>query len=454
MMKSPFTSITLFFCLLFGATAVFAQDYKQMRTEVIEKQENTRAEIERLTSQIQKYEERLELADQKYEALYEQYQNLKNLIALQDQKLKTLQSEQSQIQEEISVTSQSLEQKREELKALIENYKQTLGYLYKHGRASQLALIFSSASINQMLVRSYYLEKFNTYREQQAEQIRTTQKELENTQEQLVEARSKNKEVLAEINQEKEQLAEKKEQQEENVGLLRKNRNEIKTELQQVQEQKEKLNDTLSELIREEEKIRSAQEERLKRLEIERKQKLAEAKEIENDTEREEEVAKYSEPVKAENFMDSERLKVIEQQFAQNKGQLPWPVDSRTVSEHFGNRRHPVYGTITPNPGIEIVTDSAEPVRAVHNGYVIAVQPFPGYGDVVLVKHGRFITAYGNLSQIRVRKSDILEQGDVVGLSGDSDSAKGESLFFLIRENNDNLNPENWLQRDPVSSAQ
>ncbi len=452
-MNIRFLSITLFVGLLVGAVGAYGQDYQQMRSKVIEKQKSTRAEIEQLNEQIQKYEERLQLAGKKYEALHEKYQNLKNLIALQDQKLNKLQDEQSQIEQEIDVTTNALEQKREELKTLIENYKETLDYLYKHGRTSQLALIFSSSSINQMLVRSYYLEKFNTYREKQAKQIRQAQKELEDTKLQLVEARSKNEDVLAEIKQEKAQLAEKKEQQQKNVALLRENRNQIKQELTKIQEQKEELNSTLSKLIEEEKEIRKAQEARLARLEEERKRKLEAAKEIKDETKRAKEVAKYSEPVDKGNFMDSERLKQIEKQFAQNKGRLPWPVDSRTVSEHFGKKRHPIYGTETPNLGIEIVTDSKASVRVVHPGYAFAIRPFPSYGDVVLVKHGRFITAYGNLSQVMVRKNDILQQGDIIGLAGDENSPKGESLFFMIRENNDNVDPENWLQSDAVSST-
>lgn len=445
--------ILLIPCMLVGGSSALGQDYKKMRAEVIEKQENTRAEIQQLTDRIQKYEERLQLADQKYEALYEKFQNQKKLIALQNQRLKKLRSEQSQIREEIEVTTQSLEEKREELKTLIENYKKTLGYLYKHGRTSQLALLLSASSINQMLVRSFYLKKFNNHREKQAKKIRQTQKELEKTKTQLVTARTKNEDVLEKIKREKARLAEKKEQQKKNVSLLRENRNQIKSELQKVQEQKEKLNSTLSELIDKEEQIRKAQEERLKRLEQERKRKLAAAKEIENETKRAKEVARYSDPVKTRNFLGSEKLDRIEKQFAQNKGQLPWPVESRTVSEHFGNRRHPVYGTVTPNPGIEIVTDPQASVRVVHPGYVFAIQPIPGYGDVVLVKHGRFNTAYGNLSQIMVSKGEILEKGDIVGLAGDANSSKGESLFFLIRENNDNLDPEKWLQSETVSST-
>lgn len=452
-MKKIHSHIVLYCCLLMITGTALGQDYDQMRVEIVQEQENTRAEIQQLNNQINTYEERLKLADKKYEALYNKYKDLKHLIALQDEKLSKLQTEQSQIEQEIEVTTKSLAQKREELEELIENYKETLGYLYKHGRTSQLALIFSSSSINQMLVRAFYLEEFNKYRQEQAQKIRDTEKELEQTKEQLVEAQSKNEDVLAEIREEKNELAEKKELQEENVALLRENRQEIQNKLKETQQQKEQLNNTLTNLIRKEEKIREAREARIERLEQERKQKLAAAKKIENDAERANEVAKYSEPVETGSFMSSEELKEVEERFAQKKGKLSWPVESRTISEHFGRRRHPVYGTFTTNLGIEIVTESRASVQVVHDGYVFAVMPVPSFGDVVFVKHGRFYTAYGNLSEIMVRQNQILDEGDVVGLAGDENSTKGESLFFLIRENTQSLDPVNWLQSETISGS-
>jgi septal ring factor EnvC (AmiA/AmiB activator) len=190
----------------------------------------------------------------------------------------------------------------------------------------------------------------------------------------------------------------------------------------------------------------------LQRLEAERQQKLANAQKIENDLERAREIAKYSKPVETSEYLSSERLAAVSRSFAESKGQLPWPVKSHTVSEHFGKQRHPVYGTVTPNLGIEIVTDPKSPIRVVHDGYVISILPFRAYGDVVVVKHGRFMTAYGNLSEIMVRKNQPLQQGDIIGLSGDQNSTMGESLFFLIRENNDNLDPEEWLSTETISS--
>jgi murein DD-endopeptidase MepM/ murein hydrolase activator NlpD len=122
-------------------------------------------------------------------------------------------------------------------------------------------------------------------------------------------------------------------------------------------------------------------------------------------------------------------------------------VSNGTISEHFGNRRHPVYGTITPNLGVEIVTGPSEPVTAVHDGHVVDVLPITGYGDVVLVSHGKFITAYGNLSKVVVSKRTFLNKGDMIGLSGEEESPRGQSVFFMVRESNTNLDPEKWLSQ-------
>lgn len=452
MMQKYCFSILLFTCLLLGALPALGQDYEQMRKEIAQKQQETRARINELNEQIKKYEQRLKQANKKYQSLYDKYQNLKNLIALQDQKIQKLQSEQSQISEEIQVTQKSLQKKRRELKKLVENYKKTLSYLYKHGRTSQLTLILSSSSINQMLVRSYYLEKFNRFREKQAEQIQKAKKELEQTEQELLKARSKNKEVLAEIKQEKQQLNKKREVQARNVELLRENKEEIKNKVAQKKKELDNIESILASYNQREQEIIEAQREaEIERRERERKENLEKAKNIEDDEKRAKEVAKYSKPIDKSEVMTDARLKELETSFAQNKGSLPWPVKSRTISEHFGRRRHPVYGTVTPNIGIEIVTDAAAPVKTVHDGFVIDVRPVPGYGDVVFVKHGRFITAYGNLSEIKTQEMAMLEQGDVIGLSGVPESTRGESVFFLIRKDNQNLDPENWLQMQTAS---
>jgi septal ring factor EnvC (AmiA/AmiB activator) len=302
-----------------------------------------------------------------------------------------------------------------------------------------------------MMVRNYYLKKFETFREGQVDEIRQTQANLKESRQQLDESAKRNTEILAEIQAEAENLEEKEQQQETNVKLLRLDREKIEEKLTENREQKEDLDNTLSTLISREEEVRKAEQARLER-QKRQEQQLQENLDV-TEVPSEEVNNATDEPAMSGNrsysgetgFINDEELAEIETAFASQKGKLPWPVNSSTISEHFGRRRHPIYGTVTPNLGIEIVTQARQETHVVEDGYVFEVRPVAGYGDVVFVSHGKFKTAYGNLSRVLVRKNTILKKGDLVGYAGDQNSTRGEAVFFMLREGNQNVDPEDWL---------
>jgi len=155
-------------------------------------------------------------------------------------------------------------------------------------------------------------------------------------------------------------------------------------------------------------------------------------------------IKRYSTPIADKTEITNSEISTFQKEFANEKGRLPWPVDG-VVTEHFGTITHPLYGTKIPNLGIDIAAPSQTPVHAVSDGYVFAIQPLTGYGDLVFVNHGRYKTVYGNLSQVMVHKNMIINKGDVIGLSGDKNSAKGEVVFFMVRDGTKNVDPESWL---------
>lgn len=423
---------------------VHAQNYEKMRQELSEKQKDTKEEIAGLQQQIESYEKRLNKTEQRYDKIYKQFENLKKEIALRDALIQKRREELGQIQEEIKLTEKKYKANQRELEQLIEEYKKTLSYLYKHGRSSDLALLLTARSFNQMKIRSYYLDQFEEHRQQQAKEIKEAQAELDRTRTELQQQQEEKRQVLAEIKKEQDTLRERKKEQENQIAILRENRSKLRENLDEVKQQSKSLNNTLSQLIMKEDKIRKAQQKRRRKLEEERKKRLAAAKKIQDEQKRKAEVAKYSEPIEEDEYLNKEELDSIERQFANSKGELPWPANG-VISEKFGTQVHPVYGTKITNHGIEIATESRTAVRVIHDGYVSAIRPIPGYGDVVLVNHGRFKTAYGNLSQVMVRKNRQLRKGDIIGLSGEESSPRGKTVFFMIRENETNLNPEKWI---------
>lgn len=432
--------IILLFLLPILSSALFAQSsYEDRRSEIIDKQSATRSQIQNLEEQIQSYNERLGETTEQYEQIYEQYEQLRRLITLQEEKIRQMEQEQAQISEEITIVEANLNELETQLTSLINEYKSTLTYLYKHGRSTEIALILTSTSVNQLLVRSYYLSKFDQHRQAQANKIELAQQELEESKEDLQETRVRNREALASIEQEKRDLEQQENLQSRNIELLKQDQENLRNQVATRQSQLDELDNALDDLMAEEERIEEA--------ERERQRLLAAAANIEDDDERRAAEARYSTPILRESRVSDEEMRAFEDEFSAAKGNLSWPVENGTITEKFGERVHPVLGTRTNNPGVDIAAPSQSTVRVVNDGYIYEVMPFRNFGEVVLVNHGNYKTAYGNLSSIFVRKNQVLQKGDVIGLSGDENSMRGEVLFFLIRDGSRNVNPENWLQR-------
>ncbi|MEP1152552.1 MAG: peptidoglycan DD-metalloendopeptidase family protein [Balneola sp.] len=421
-----------------SAASLYAQTYEEKRQEILNKQNNARAEINVLDARIKSYQKRVAEAEEKFNKSFRQYENLNSLIALQDDKIGNLSTEQAQIQEEINLTQAEIQVRQDELNLLIESYKKILLFAYKNSRSSNLELMLTSNSFNQMLIRAQYLKKFEEQKAKKAEQIRRRKDELDQIQIDLKQSLNRNQIVLQEIQDEKQVLNGQRSQQKQTVESIRSQRTDLVAELTKSREQKEALQNAFSSLI--------AEADRIQELENERLVKLARARQIADESVRNREVAKYSKSLVSEGAVSNEMLIDNERVFIASKGALQWPVNSKTVSKKFGRTRNPIYGTVTEYLGVNIVTDPAAPVKAVADGYVFQIISITGYGDVVMVKHGSYYTIYGNLSRIDVQKNDIINAGDRVGLSGVQQSALSESLFFAVRHK-DYQNPLEWLQK-------
>lgn len=408
--------VLLLFIIIAAVTAFPAagqSSYEERRSEINKKQQTARSQIENLQEQISSYKERLSYASERYERMYQRYEELTRVITLQEEKIRQMQQERRQIGEEVQLVEGKISDLEQELNSLMENYKSTLTYVYKYGRTSELALLLTSSSINQLLIRSYYLSRFDEYRREQAEQIRQARAELELTREELEEARQRNMESLASIRTETEELAQQEQQQKRNIELLQRDRNNLEKQVEIRQNQLDELSSELDRLIVEEQTLEEAGAER---------------------------------PIGRASPINDAELSEFEDQFESLRGQLPWPVDNGVITEKFGERIHPVFKTRTNIPGVDIAAPPRSTVRVVSDGYVFEIVPFPDFGEVVLVKHGSYYTAYGNLSSIYARKNQVVRQGDVLGLSGDEDNLRGEVLFFLVREGSEFVNPESWLR--------
>lgn len=132
------------------------------------------------------------------------------------------------------------------------------------------------------------------------------------------------------------------------------------------------------------------------------------------------------------------------------KGKLPFPVSgSYTIVKRFGTQQHPTLPHVTINSsGIDLATSAGAPVRCVFDGEVSAVFRPDGYNNVVVIRHGRYMTVYANLGSISVSTGQKVKAGQTIGtVYSDPANDNRSILHFEIRNQRAKENPENWLRR-------
>jgi septal ring factor EnvC (AmiA/AmiB activator) len=132
-----------------------------------------------------------------------------------------------------------------------------------------------------------------------------------------------------------------------------------------------------------------------------------------------------------------------ERDFPGLKGRLIRPVEGNTVRE-FGRFRHPEFGTVTFNSGIDIEARSGSPVRAVAKGRVEYVDILPGYGNCIIINHGGgYYTLYAHADRSLVAQGDKVDAGMVIAEVG---PASDSPIHFEIRKSKKALDPLEWLK--------
>jgi septal ring factor EnvC (AmiA/AmiB activator) len=152
---------------------------------------------------------------------------------------------------------------------------------------------------------------------------------------------------------------------------------------------------------------------------------------------------------------DLERKRVSEKEptgippggFAGLKGRLKKPVDGPIIGT-FGQSKHPRFGTVTFNNGIDIQASAGSPIRAVAAGRVEFVDWIEGYGNCIIVNHGGgYYTLYAHASEILVRADQDVTANSVIAEVGDTGSYDGYTCHFEVRKAKQALNPMEWLAR-------
>lgn len=107
--------------------------------------------------------------------------------------------------------------------------------------------------------------------------------------------------------------------------------------------------------------------------------------------------------------------------------------------------------TYIQNTGIDYVGENTFDVVSILNGTVLNVKEDEELGKSVEIKHDNgMISIYQSLSEVYVKKDDVISQGLVIGKSGENklDKDLGNHLHFEIYDNGQSVNPLNYLNTE------
>ena len=119
------------------------------------------------------------------------------------------------------------------------------------------------------------------------------------------------------------------------------------------------------------------------------------------------------------------------------------------LSSPFGMRFHPILHIWRMHTGQDWAIPCGTPVHAAATGRVISAGWAGGYGNRIVIDHGRInghdlATTYNHLSRI-VRHSGHVVRGQLIGYSGTTGLSTGCHLHFEVRINGVPVDPKGYL---------
>lgn len=127
------------------------------------------------------------------------------------------------------------------------------------------------------------------------------------------------------------------------------------------------------------------------------------------------------------------------------------PVVLKKADRIFGNPVDDFLAFTPSKKGVTFQYQTTQPVKAVGDGKVAFAGDLASYGQVILIDHGNDLrTVLLGKMNIRVKKNDIVSNGDILGYTM-NETKEAQNLYFEVRKKNTAQNTILWLDQRAVS---
>jgi septal ring factor EnvC (AmiA/AmiB activator) len=396
--------LTIVFAMLVVNTS-FAQSAKQQ--ELKARQDLLQKEIQQINKlffevkqESRSVLERLENVDQKINAL-------ERLVRVTNQQANLY-------SREIESNLKSISKLRSDLSSLKEDYAKMIKRSYRSkSDQSRIMFLLSSQDFMQAYKRLQYMKQYTKHRKKQGMEISAKTEELQLINIQLKDQRKEKEDLIVENKATAAQLISEKQTQQNLIATLKQDENKYVSEIKTKQKESDRIDREIEKLV-------------------------AAAIAASN--------KKAGKSTKSTTFALTPEDKIIAGNFIANKGRLPWPVQKGYITMRYGTQQHPVVKSTTiRSNGIRIASEEGAKVRSVFDGEVLAVQLVKNSNPKVLIRHGNYITTYGNLKRVYVNVGDKVKARQEIGEVFTSRRSGKTELRFGVFQDSKIMDPSPWL---------
>lgn len=379
---------------------LFAGLFGQSKAELEEKRKKTLEEISYVDNLLKTTEK------EKNESM-SAVKIIGKKLSLRETVILSMRQEIDLLNERIGLNTTALDMMEEDLLKLKRDYARAVVNSYKQKKGNpDIVYILSARDFNQGYKRLKYLQQVTKFRRREAEIILELKGQIETSKSKLLSDLSKVSDLKSKEEQQKELLQNEQNKKQRMVKSLSSKGKVLQKELEEKKRIAKKIEEEIARLIEEERK-------------------------------------------KAVKTVNTPEQKLIGDNFAGNKGRLPWPVDRGVISSHFGVQNHPVLKYVTENNiGIEITSSEKTMARSVFQGEVALISAIKGANMTVIVRHGKYLSVYTNLINVKVSKGDKIATKQELGEVYSDPSTNGNCILkFMILETK-YLDPELWITKN------